>query len=171
MPGMMLKRILAGALVSTTLATGALLMAASGAHAAPAVQMPTTTPPMRVSGADSPALDVGIAYWNRLAGHVVLTYVGTFDGGQVDARTVHEFVSPLANSKIVGLTQGNVGSGELLVTIDPSAAGSWVVWAHELGHTLGLGHHDEPGYRGVMRSVPQGYSVRSSDDKRLMAGR
>ena len=166
----MLKRIILGALLSTAGVTGLLLTVADASHAQP-IQIGTaaveTRPPMRVAGPNLGALQAGIAYWNRLAGSTVLVYVGVVDGVQ-DAQAVTAQVGD-EPAGIAGMTQGNVGQGPLLVTVVPAASGDWVVWAHELGHTLGLGHHDEAGYRGVMRSGPQGYAVRAADDRRLAA--
>jgi reprolysin-like metallo-peptidase family M12B len=146
-------------------AVGLTVFTPSDAHAAPAVAQ---RQPMRVFGENTTALQLGIAYWNGLAGYTVLEYDGAMAPAGDDASTVTVQVSALPVG-LAGLTQGNVGLGALTVSVDPLAQSDWVVFAHELGHTLGVGHHDEAGYHGVMRTVvPPASEVHRQDDRRFV---
>ena len=163
----MIGRIIIGTLFSVLAVTGGLLASAPPTHAATTSAHPTASPvSLVVYGPNRQALIEGIDYWNRLAGHDVLEYGGIT--GAADPHTVQVEIGELP-TRIAGLTSGNVAVTPLTVTIAPAFADNWVDYAHEFGHTLGIGHDDNPTYSGVMHStLLQAQQINSADDSQFV---
>jgi len=145
------------------------------AHNATASASPTTDPkdgPLRVYGERTWQMQLGIKYWNELAGRTVIQYAGPRMPAAAagDPHTVAVMVAALPD-KLAGLTAGNVGQTALAITIDPGYVSQWVVYAHEFGHTLGFDHDNGPGYNGVMSYASMWQDLNPEGDRKLVLGR
>lgn len=128
------------------------------------------TNPLRVYGEDRLALRAGIDYWNRLAGKELLIYSGT-RAARATASTVTVEIGDI-DEHLAGQATGLVDRTPISVTIRFKFASTWVVYAHELGHALGLRDHDMDGdtspYNGVMSYVNMWDRPNAADDRVLL---
>lgn len=164
-----MKRVrIVGAAVAVVMSVG---VWAAASHASP-VEAPAADV-MRVYGQDVPGLEGGIAWWNRAAGREVMRYAGA-EPATPDPQTV--IVSYDWIPGYDGIASGVVGSTPIEIRINPLAMLDWTVYAHELGHTLGLDDFntglgygtDQPSYNGVM-SYQSGQHPNSADDRALIS--
>src|SRR5437016_13749129 len=99
------------------------------AYNATASASPTTDPkdrPLRVYGEGTWPMQLGIKYWNELAGQTVIQYAGPRMPAAAagDPHTVAIKVEALTDN-LAGLTAGNVGQTALTITIDPGYVSQW----------------------------------------------